>query len=398
MINNKTLLYLASGHYRSEYEKLPYEKIILVDKSPTFERLILPPNTKVEFLNMEALRAIDYLKSRKIKIDCLVIINEGLYGGGALYPFFSDYFMGYLHPILSSEFLLVTDIRHYSTLGLKTRIVKMNWGFEKINTLKPHQNDILKPALFSYSQHSKKESDNVDYGTIFQLRLINTQAISKQFGNLTVELKHGSIWKDLHLLDGIGYPFNTAVNNEINFNYITTQLIRNNAFINVNKLSINDIITMCQAKRITHIGLFPWLNGKYSELYSSLKKNNCVSPLKISLYHLHKEDYQFIYPAFGMYYLNKYSDLFENLYADKIKWKVFEDLLDEKKGYYLDKLCLEIEKYKNIYPEKKIPYFTQIKMKFGKVKIHISSNKDNYIKALINLTQTLINDKYNCKT
>ena len=33
MLKDKTLLYLASGEYRSDYEALPYEKVILVQEA-----------------------------------------------------------------------------------------------------------------------------------------------------------------------------------------------------------------------------------------------------------------------------------------------------------------------------------------------------------------------------
>ena len=58
MLKNKTLLYLASGEYREIYEMLPYEKIILVDKSPRYKRVDLPVDSKVTFLNMEATDAV----------------------------------------------------------------------------------------------------------------------------------------------------------------------------------------------------------------------------------------------------------------------------------------------------------------------------------------------------
>lgn len=393
MLKNKTLLYLASGEYRDIYEMLPYEKIILVDKSPRYKRVDLPVDSKVTFLNMEATAAVSVLKKNKIKIDCLVIINEGLYGGGAIYPFYSDFFIGFLHPILSDEFLLVTDIKHYESCGLKTRIGKMNWGIEKIKSLKPNINDVLKPGIFSYTQHALNDIYNLNYGNIFHLRLVQKDAVYRSFGNITLELKHGSIWKDENDLDAIGCFIKESRFKEINFSYLCKKTNQKVNLFDVDKLSFDKIISLCQEKKIKHIGLVPWLKGEYSVFFDWIQKNKVNSPIKITLYHLNKEDYKALYPCFGIYFYTKYKYLFYKLYEDPIQWNIFESVLDMKTGYFLDKMCHEIDLYYKNNPNIKNIPFSQIKLKFGRVIIYMSMNRDKYINALINLTKSLINSE-----
>jgi hypothetical protein len=87
---NRTLLYLASGPYKHVYENLPYEKIILVDKSTTYHNFMSAINSKVELWNMDALNAVDEIAKRKLVINCIVSVNEGLNEGGGDYVIFSE--------------------------------------------------------------------------------------------------------------------------------------------------------------------------------------------------------------------------------------------------------------------------------------------------------------------
>lgn len=60
----------------------------------------------------------------------------------------------------------------------------MNWGIEKIKSLKPNINDVLKPVIFSYTQHALNDIYNLNYGNIFHLRLVQKDAVYRSFGNL----------------------------------------------------------------------------------------------------------------------------------------------------------------------------------------------------------------------
>ena len=56
-------------------------------------------------------------------------------------------------------------------------------------------------------------------------------------------------------------------------------------------------------------------------------------------------------------------------------------------------MCQEIDLYHKSNPDVKILPFSQIKFKFGRIKIYMSLNKNKYIDALISLTASLINNK-----
>ena len=93
-----------------------------------------------------------------------------------------------------------------------------------------------------------------------------------------------------------------------------------------------------------------------------------------------------------MYFLKNYGYLFNRMFEDSTQWSVFESTLNYKTGYYSDMMCQQIDAYHNKYTSAKILPFTQIKLKFGKIKLYMSMNKDKYIDALINLTSSIIND------
>ena len=69
---------------------------------------------KVICLGMDCLHAVNYLKKLKVKIDCFVALNEGLYEGGM-----DDMqstaicFFGYVMPILSDEYIHIMNKKYY---------------------------------------------------------------------------------------------------------------------------------------------------------------------------------------------------------------------------------------------------------------------------------------------
>jgi hypothetical protein len=119
----KVLVYLASGPYRAEYEKLPFDKIILIDYR-TFRNDQL--DEKVECWSCNVLDAVERLKSRNLKISCLVNLNEGLQEGGGSFVMLSHFMMGYLSPCLSDEFVLVSDLNYYKSVRILGKIKKID--------------------------------------------------------------------------------------------------------------------------------------------------------------------------------------------------------------------------------------------------------------------------------
>jgi hypothetical protein len=106
----KRLLYLASGAYQSAYKTLPFERMYFVDANRKLKESFRFASKHHRFLASDALLAVDYLIRKQLKIDCLVVVNEGLFEGSGHYPMFSDFLMGYLSPILKDDFLLICDV------------------------------------------------------------------------------------------------------------------------------------------------------------------------------------------------------------------------------------------------------------------------------------------------
>ena len=97
----RTLLYIASGNYRREYEQLPYDQVILVDLRRFNQQ---PPfGSKVRCLQMNVLDAVSMLRKEGVKIDCLVTINEGLSEGGGSFAMLSDFMIGQLFPLYEED-------------------------------------------------------------------------------------------------------------------------------------------------------------------------------------------------------------------------------------------------------------------------------------------------------
>lgn len=99
----KTLAYFGCGIEPMDFTSFRYDRIILIDYN------LANPNTILEeviygkkIINMacDAFVAIDLLKEQKIKLDCFISINEGLYEGGGFYPLNGSYFYLIYHQSL----------------------------------------------------------------------------------------------------------------------------------------------------------------------------------------------------------------------------------------------------------------------------------------------------------
>ena len=247
------------------------------------------------------------LKQEGVKIDCLVSLNEGLYGGGGNYPIFSGFLMGYLSPLLNDRFTLVCNLNYYAS-ELKI-LNKLDWGFKKNKMLKPSMPDYIDPALFSYSQHQSK---NANFGNVFIMEREKSEIAFNLPDSLTkIKIIHGSIWEDEQTLDLIGlnllsrhslYDYNNDNYTNHNKNNNKTENTKINTVkqffnakpkvIDINGKSFSEIMEYCEGEGCKHIGITPWNKGNYQDVINYLKnlKNN---PFKsITFYYLNKKDFK----------------------------------------------------------------------------------------------------------
>jgi hypothetical protein len=196
----KTLLYLASGEYYPEYYTLPFDRLIFVDRNLDFAQSYPKNDPRIRFIAADALLAIDMLKQEGVKIDCLVSVNEGLYGGGGNYAIFTGFLMGYLSPLLNDEITLVCNLNYYAS-ELKI-LNKLDWGFKKIKKLKPGMLEYIDPLQFSSSQ---LERVSANFGNVFLMEREKSELYFDLPESLTqIKIIHGSIWEDEQILDMIG--------------------------------------------------------------------------------------------------------------------------------------------------------------------------------------------------
>jgi len=303
----KTLLYLASGEYYPEYETLPFDRLIFVDRSQSYAKSYPKNNPRIRFIAADALLAIDMLKKEGVKIDCLVSLNEGLFEGGGSYPIFSGFLMGYLSPLLNDNITLVCDLNYYVS---KFKILnKLDWGFKKNKKLSPAMPEYIDPAQFSSSQ---RERVSANFGNVFLMEREKSEISFKLPESLTqIKIIHGSIWADEQTLNVIGINLlskyslcdynndNYTNHNKNNKKTEYTKINTVNQFFNakpkvmdINGKSFPEIMEYCIEKGYKHIGLTPWNKGNYQDVINYLKNINEIPFHSINFYHLNKKDFK----------------------------------------------------------------------------------------------------------
>lgn len=385
MNTSKTLLYLASGGYKPEYENLPFDHLYFVDGNSNFKKSYPENHPKITFLGMDALFAIDYLKSKQVKIDCLVLINEGLWQGGGSYPLFSDFLIGYLSPILQAEYLLICDLSYYdSNLNAVT---KMDWGHKIIKKLTSEDIGYINPKLFtSYREFSQDET----FGNVLLMKKERkVTSLNSDSKGVKIEIVHGSIWEDEDNLDFIGLNLRSKhqLVGRTNGKQNVVDFFESKAKVhNIKEKQFSEIMDTCIKSDVKRVGLVAWNNGNYEEivnLINALPSNNLES---IRFYHLNKGDFEDIYALYASSIIENYPIFFGEINNDNMRLLQFQEVVALGYSQAIEKLCevitLHTTKNTNHF------YFTQIKLKLGKLRIYTNS-KDLYILGLIRMTEEM---------
>jgi hypothetical protein len=286
---SSTLLYLASGPYRPIYEELPFDNVILVDRSIRKNDEV-PAGSKVTLISGDALPGIRRLKQEKeLKINCLVSVNEGLYGGGGDYPIFSDFLLGYLSPLLADELLVITDIDFLKAAKIAKKIKKMDWGFNKIRIGSNHPRYIDPKNFTTYGGEERP-----NYGDVFLLTRINGRIPLLLNEKLPVELMHGSIWEHEQSLDLLGINLRPRENE--NARYPITRFFQShNKVYNIHGKPIEEILAYAEEWKVEQLGLTPWMKGDYGHVIEFLRNYQPKYLKKISFCHLRRNDFRMLY-------------------------------------------------------------------------------------------------------
>jgi hypothetical protein len=287
----KTLLYIASGPYRSEYENLPYDRIILVDRRGLNHQH--PNRSKIRCLQMNVLEAATLLINEGVKIDCLVTINEGIYGGGGSFAMLSDFMIGHLYPLFNEQITLVCNVHYYMGEPEMKKIRQLDWGFD-INRIHNGHFNYIEPSIFSdrcYDDNGNYTPE-ANFGQVFNLnRLAKPRRIYQLNPRLTLEIKNDSIWADEPILDAIGVSVSCDIPVSDNLALpIKDYFLQHPKSFELRNRSIDEILQYCEVNKIVTLGLMPWLRGDYSELVNRLMRHNSEYLRKINFYHLGKND------------------------------------------------------------------------------------------------------------
>ena len=218
----KTLVYIASGGYRKEYESLDYDRVYLVDTALR-NRV---RSDKVKLLRCDALEAVEYFKKEGIVIDCLVCLCESVGEGGQTYAVCSDVFMGYVMPVLANDFLWIcNDIQYYpglyrSTKGQRFDLpgsgirenpygMHLRYGFNHVSLDLPYSMQELTdgdPEYIPPSMFSRLLSEH-NGGHVYRMRYspsIETFVLSP---GISIRLIQDSIWNHYDELDHLFVSF-----------------------------------------------------------------------------------------------------------------------------------------------------------------------------------------------
>lgn len=281
--NLKTLVYFASGPSKDVYESLPFDRIFLVDycfigKGNRTNRFGNPniqisQSGKVICLGMDLLDSINYMKQHKVKIDCFVVLNEGLSEGGGKFAGNSDMFIGYTMPILNDEYIHIMNKNYYGpnyhvTMDLPYLMTEMSEGDQ----------DYLDPFIFS------DDSYHEGYAKVFRMKKYISVENIKINPNIQLSIIHDSIWNYKEELGLIAISITPQGQGDF--------FTKSNKVVSFRDFSVTEILDICVQNKIERIGFTPWLKGKYSSFVDQISNYTQEYPKVISLFHLNQKDYK----------------------------------------------------------------------------------------------------------
>lgn len=269
----KTLVYFASGAIKKEYHDLSFDRIYLIDNCFKNRRLY-PKNIfiegKITCIGMDCLESIEFLAKENIKIDCFVCLNEGLYEGGGSYPINSDFFLGFVMPLLQPRYIHIMDKTYYH----KPYRVTMDLPYE-IEEIAENDAKYLNPLIFSNRNRAK----------VLQMKKLNTTPREISITPmLNVKIIHDSIWNYYEELEVVVISFTQQGQCDF-FNKVPK-------VINLSDIQRDEVFNYCEKNKIQKIGFTPWGKGFYNDFIWKLKSRKSSYPNEIMLFHLNRNDYK----------------------------------------------------------------------------------------------------------
>ena len=279
----KTLVYFASGPYKKRYELLPYDQIYLVDYcfagrsnhkiAGSDKNFKVSKSGKVICLAMDCLCAVEFLQHHKIKIDCFVALNEGLFEGGGSIAMNSDMFIGYVMPLLSDDYVHIMNKTYYCNQFHVT----MDLPF-LMTEIKEGDKDYLDPILFSDDEYHKGNAK------VYRMKKQTSADDLNINPNIQISIIHDSIWSHVDELDLLVISITPQGQGDF---FLGSQKV-----FSLRDHSVEQILDFCVQNKIATIGLTPWSRGKYSCFIDQIKNYTEEYPKVISLFYLNRKDYK----------------------------------------------------------------------------------------------------------
>lgn len=279
----KTLVYFASGPSRDVYESLPFDRIYLVDycfigkgnrnHGNSNPNIHVSKSGKIICLGMDCLDSVKYLNRKKVKIDCFVSLNEGLFEGGGRYGINTDMFLGYVLPILSDTYIHIMNKNYYGnnyhvTMDLPYLISEISTGDQ----------DYLNPFLFSDDEYHRGNTK------VFRMK----KKVSVEHFNINPRIQfsiiHDSIWNYTDELDLL----TISIQPQGQGNFFENL----NKVVSLREFSVTEILDLCVHRKIKKIGMTPWGNRNYSSFIDQIRNYTEDYPKVISLFHLNRDDFK----------------------------------------------------------------------------------------------------------
>ena len=230
----KTFAYFASGgRLKPEYNSLPFDRVILIDKAGEGERVNhrLDLRKKIINLRIECNHSIDWMIENNIQLDGVMIKNEGLGEGGGDFPLFGRSFFSRVLPLLKNNSILVTKMDHYGYL-YQNLIDKLPISLKRLDS----------------SEYQRSFGELID---VFEMKKMEVIHKVSKINNIQINsFTNKSVWEDRAKLDAI--------------------------FINVN--SSVQIEQITEVRKSRHFGIVTECNKKRSKYYEGvyfISSNDC---------------------------------------------------------------------------------------------------------------------------
>ena len=276
----KTLVYFASGPVEERYHTLDFDKIYFVDNCFKNDgKNSIHQDGKITCVGMDCLESIDFFKKEGVKIDYFVSLNEGLFEGGGRYAINSDFFLGYVMPLLKNNYIhiMVADKSVYTTRSPNNKMynVTMDLPYDIVE-IDENDDKYLSPHFFYYSR-------------VKVLKMSKLMAAPCEISinpMINIKIIHDSIWNYYKELDSLAISISQQGQGNFFNEYRFPKIL------DLKKMKIDELFNYCEYHEIKKIGFIPWGKKNYKGFIEKLKERKSNYPNEILLFHLNRNDYQ----------------------------------------------------------------------------------------------------------